>query len=220
MALSLPVFGSDGLGVWNGGAVAFASSPKAGITDGGHDVVTCFDGRLDNREELVELLGDMACSPMGATDSDLVLALATRLGDAFLSRLAGDFALAVWHRRERSRGALFLSHKLFAGQLEHGDASPPSRPTDDAFKTNPSKCGPRLNCVRPKRRIYRLDVSERTDRVERCRGEISVAQNAREACELELCDDDRHTGIRRPVTGAELEIERKALRAEACSQPS
>ena len=68
-------------------------------------------------------------------------------------------------------------------------------------------------------RCHRLDISERTDRVERCRGEISVAQNAHEAGELEL-RDDHHTGIRRPVTGAELEIERKALRAEACSQPS
>jgi len=102
IASSLSVFDSDGLGVWNGGAVAFVSTPKAGITDGGQEVVVCFEGRLDNREELVELLGEIDRPPVGATDSHLILALATRLGDAFLSRLAGDFALALWRRRDRS----------------------------------------------------------------------------------------------------------------------
>jgi asparagine synthase (glutamine-hydrolysing) len=56
--------------------------------------VLCWDGRLDNREEIIPqtrpLLGE------GHTDADIVIAAYTRWGIEFLPKLIGDFALALW----------------------------------------------------------------------------------------------------------------------------
>jgi asparagine synthase (glutamine-hydrolysing) len=59
-------------------------------------LAVCFDGRLDNREELIsdfrtELPGD----PQSLPDSWLVLACYRRFGDLFASRLNGDYALSL-----------------------------------------------------------------------------------------------------------------------------
>jgi asparagine synthase (glutamine-hydrolysing) len=55
-----------------------------------------FDGRLDNREELVRLapppVADHAC----ASDAQFVLAAYERFGEGFAGQLSGDFALAVF----------------------------------------------------------------------------------------------------------------------------
>ncbi|MPY89810.1 MAG: hypothetical protein GEU99_18045 [Luteitalea sp.] len=73
------------------------------MRDGRGRVVT-FDGRLDNRHELLALVGD----GLGADQSDaaIVLAMHRRFGPTFVGRLLGDFALCLWHGEAR---VLFLA---------------------------------------------------------------------------------------------------------------
>jgi asparagine synthase (glutamine-hydrolysing) len=58
-----------------------------------------FDGRLDNRPDLSREL-DVRDEP-GVSDAEFVLAAYQRWGGDVLSRLLGDFALAIWDGRER-----------------------------------------------------------------------------------------------------------------------
>ena len=58
-----------------------------------------FDGRLDNHEELRTVLG---LSPQTVADSSIVLAAFERWGERCFARLAGDWALALWSRADRS----------------------------------------------------------------------------------------------------------------------
>ena len=56
--------------------------------------VLCWDGRLDNRDELLSLLrGEMQND---RTDADLVVAAYEKWGADFLPRIIGDFALSLW----------------------------------------------------------------------------------------------------------------------------
>lgn len=62
----------------------------------------CFDGRLDNREDLIrELLPDLGPEPAALPDAQLVLACYRRFGDPFARKLNGDFALAVFDAERR-----------------------------------------------------------------------------------------------------------------------
>ena len=54
--------------------------------------VLCWDGRLDNRDELLVLFAN-ECD---RTDAGLVLAAYQKWGAHFLSRIIGDFALSLW----------------------------------------------------------------------------------------------------------------------------
>src|SRR5689334_7486195 len=70
--------------------------------------ILCWDGRLDNRAELLrlfahELQGDRS-------DARLVLAAYEKWGADFLPRLIGDFALALW---DASRKMLLLARDPF-----------------------------------------------------------------------------------------------------------
>jgi len=62
-----------------------------------------FDGRIDNRDDLIRALGPARNQP-NAAESDAALALRAfaRWGDSFLQRLIGDFALALW-QEDRQR---------------------------------------------------------------------------------------------------------------------
>jgi asparagine synthase (glutamine-hydrolysing) len=63
-------------------------------------VVLTWDGRLDNRVELVRDLRDgLADTP---TDVDIVVAAYERWGTESFARLVGDWALAVWNPNARS----------------------------------------------------------------------------------------------------------------------
>lgn len=66
---------------------------------GDSGAVSMFDGRLDNRGELFELVGAGAGLPPDASDGRLALALYERLGPSAADRLLGDFAWAVWEPR-------------------------------------------------------------------------------------------------------------------------
>src|SRR5579863_6554288 len=58
-----------------------------------------FDGRLDNHEELRTVLG---LSPQPLPDSSIVLAAFERWGERCFAWLAGDWALALWSKADRS----------------------------------------------------------------------------------------------------------------------
>jgi asparagine synthase (glutamine-hydrolysing) len=113
---------------------------------GSSGAVLVFDGRLDNREELLATLRDSR--PVSASSPDPVLVLATyeAFGDRFPERLVGDFALGLF---DPSRQQLLLARDsigirplyycrirdtfLFASEIKallaHPDVS--SRPNDD-----------------------------------------------------------------------------------------
>jgi len=57
----------------------------------------CWDGRLDNRDDLLPLLADELRGDL--TDAGIVLAAHQKWGKDFLARLIGDFALSLWDTR-------------------------------------------------------------------------------------------------------------------------
>jgi asparagine synthase (glutamine-hydrolysing) len=67
------------------------------LVGGQSGLVITFDGRLDNRDEIIDQL---ALGP-SCTDAAVVLAAAEAWGDEAASRLLGDFALAAWTPRTR-----------------------------------------------------------------------------------------------------------------------
>ena len=64
------------------------------------DLVLCWDGRLDNREELISILRDEI--HRNATDAAIVLAAYRKWGTAFPSHIVGDFALSLWDANSRT----------------------------------------------------------------------------------------------------------------------
>jgi asparagine synthase (glutamine-hydrolysing) len=77
-------------------------------------VAVCFDGRLDNRDELVRL-----CRPpvreasQVASDAALIVAAYERFGDRFAAELNGDFALALF---DAGRQQLLLARDVMAAR--------------------------------------------------------------------------------------------------------
>ena len=69
-----------------------------------HGAVLTWDGRLDNRAELVGELHDFVT--LNSTDVEIVASAFERWGDKCLSRLIGDWALSIWNPRE---GSLLLA---------------------------------------------------------------------------------------------------------------
>ncbi|MDP3181234.1 MAG: asparagine synthase-related protein [Desulfobaccales bacterium] len=102
--------GPDGEGVWQQGSVGLACqlfkvTPEAAqetqplVHHSGAVVV--FDGRLDNRDELLrDLKGSPNLTPQ-SPDPVLVLAAYETFGEAFPERLNGDFALGLFDPRRR-----------------------------------------------------------------------------------------------------------------------
>jgi asparagine synthase (glutamine-hydrolysing) len=65
--------------------------------------VLSFDGRLDNHEELADLVG---IDVYETSDSQIVLSAFAKWGEACFSRFVGDWALALWSERDQ---ALYLA---------------------------------------------------------------------------------------------------------------
>jgi len=109
MEAAAPPRGFDGTTRWIGGPAglirtAHATTPEAigevqPLVDAGSGVAILFDGRLDNRGELLDLLGWHGAALAAAPDPVIALALFERLGDGFVRRLVGDFAIALWQPR-------------------------------------------------------------------------------------------------------------------------
>jgi asparagine synthase (glutamine-hydrolysing) len=100
----------DGTDIWRDGPVGFvrfkhATTPQAvgerqPAIDSSSGLVVCFDGRLDNRDELLRGLA-IAGLDAGASDAEIVLALVAKDGDACVDALVGDYAFASWDSRRR-----------------------------------------------------------------------------------------------------------------------
>lgn len=98
--------GPDGIGHWVAGPVGLGhlqlcTTPESLrehqplVSPDGNYVITC-DGRVDNREELVGALRDVAPVSTESTDVELILHAYIAWGLGFVERLVGDFAFAIW----------------------------------------------------------------------------------------------------------------------------
>ena len=101
--------GRDFTNIWCNGAVGF----MAGVTrvsaesasecqplNDGHGNALIFDGRLDNREELLSQISASSITTQ-SPDSQLIFEAFLRWGTECVSRLNGDFALAIFDSRSR-----------------------------------------------------------------------------------------------------------------------
>lgn len=103
------ILGMDGVRTWREGPVgliwfALATTPESvseeqPYTNPRSALTIAFDGRLDNRADLLALLGDAV--PKDAPDCQLALGLFELLGDDFVRRLVGDYAFGIWDPRRR-----------------------------------------------------------------------------------------------------------------------
>jgi asparagine synthase (glutamine-hydrolysing) len=66
----------------------------------GHQFMLGWDGRLDNRDELLTLLRDDLRGE--DTDAAIVMAAYRRWGQLSIGKLLGDFALAIWDKRDHA----------------------------------------------------------------------------------------------------------------------
>jgi asparagine synthase (glutamine-hydrolysing) len=65
-----------------------------------HGHILCWDGRLDNREELISnLRNDLSCA---SADVSIVMAVYLRWGSDVLPKLIGDYAFSLWDPFARS----------------------------------------------------------------------------------------------------------------------
>jgi asparagine synthase (glutamine-hydrolysing) len=103
--------GPDGEGVWIQGNVGLGHAmlwttpeslhEKLPLVSEREDLVITADARIDNRDELTEVLG-FAGRPKGElSDSELILGAYDRWGELCPDRLVGDFAFTVWDRRRQ-----------------------------------------------------------------------------------------------------------------------
>jgi asparagine synthase (glutamine-hydrolysing) len=110
--------------------------------------ILIFDGRLDNREDLLEQLKPTRPVSADSSDSALVLAAYEEVGDTFLERLNGDFAFGLFDPIRRRMlvardpvGIRPLYYHatpelfLFASEIKALLAHPrvPSRPADEVL---------------------------------------------------------------------------------------
>jgi asparagine synthase (glutamine-hydrolysing) len=101
--------GEDAAGLWCVQGLGFSAhvrrfarhstNERQPVTDEAGNALV-FDGRLDNRDDLLRQLPATAITSESA-DADVVFEAFRAWGDACLDRLAGDFALAAFHARER-----------------------------------------------------------------------------------------------------------------------
>lgn len=110
MCDTLAHYGADGAELWAQGPVGLFCqllrvTPEASTEvqplahSSGPTLV--FDGRLDNRAELLLALRNSGDIRTDAPDPDLVLAAYTAFGEGFAARLNGDFALGLFDARRR-----------------------------------------------------------------------------------------------------------------------
>ena len=96
----------DGTTTWSDGPAGlvhgrFITTPESAdehqpVVDAGSRAAITFDGRLDNRTELLRQLGVDAVDHSGIGDAELVLRLYRALGVECVARLLGDFAFSLW----------------------------------------------------------------------------------------------------------------------------
>jgi asparagine synthase (glutamine-hydrolysing) len=154
LSASLSHRGPDGQDQWLSGSMGLAcrllkvtpeSLAETQPTIGPSGTALVFDGRLDNREELLACLDD-ATVTAASPDPDLVLAAYERFGDRVAEHLNGDFTFGLFDPEQRklllARDALGIrplyytrTHNtfLFASEIKALLAHPdvPTVPNDD-----------------------------------------------------------------------------------------
>jgi asparagine synthase (glutamine-hydrolysing) len=103
--------GPDGADIWIDGAVGLGhrmlwTTPeslleKLPLVSQSGDIVITADCRIDNREELISAFQLEKCPPEKITDSQLILAAYEKWGQQCPEHLLGDFAFAIWDKREQ-----------------------------------------------------------------------------------------------------------------------
>lgn len=102
--------GPDGAGVWHEGSVGLGhrllwTTPESvqerlPLVSG--DLVITADTRIDNRTELIATLGLTDRPSEELTDSQLILAAYEKWGENCPEQLLGDFAFAIWDKRQQT----------------------------------------------------------------------------------------------------------------------
>jgi asparagine synthase (glutamine-hydrolysing) len=111
MATAVKERGPDGITYWGSGPVAFGhlqfcTTPESveerqPLLSPAGEACLVWNGRLDNRRELLEGLAARGENPVDRTDPDLVLSAYLLWGGDCVQHLIGDFAMAIWDRRLR-----------------------------------------------------------------------------------------------------------------------
>ena len=112
MSATLAHRGSDGSNIWYESSIGLGhrmlwTTPeslleKLPFTSKNQELVITADARLDNRQELIALLDFNHIPPEKITDSQLILAAYETWGDSCPDKLLGDFAFAIWDKRQQT----------------------------------------------------------------------------------------------------------------------
>jgi asparagine synthase (glutamine-hydrolysing) len=104
--------GPDEAGQWVNGSVGLGhrmlrTTPESlgehqPVVSQAGELVLVADARIDNRDELISLLGLGVQRGNAASDSDLILAAYQKWGEQSGEKLLGDFAFAIWDGRKQS----------------------------------------------------------------------------------------------------------------------
>jgi asparagine synthase (glutamine-hydrolysing) len=149
----------DSEGSWVQGEVGlgearlwFTEEPDQGpvpVRDERRELVLAWDGRLDNREDLLALLGSRRPTEV-LTDEALVLDAYARWGVTCVERLLGDFAFVLWDGRDR---------RLFAAR-DHIGVRPLHYAFDGRSLVVASRIGQVLEGARLERRLNEPMVAD------------------------------------------------------------
>ena len=111
--------GFDGVNVWHQNNVGLGhrmlcTTPESLIetlptTNKAGDLTITADARIDNRDELIDIL-NLQTPPETITDSQLILTAYEKWGEACPQKLLGDFAFAIW---DASNQRLFCARDHF-----------------------------------------------------------------------------------------------------------
>ncbi|HEX5417401.1 MAG TPA: lasso peptide isopeptide bond-forming cyclase [Chloroflexota bacterium] len=112
--------GPDGSGTWLAGSVGLAhlmlwTTPESlqeqlPLASADGSLVITADARVDNRDELIALLGLTDRPPRDIPDSQLILEAYRAWGERCPEKLLGDFAFVIWDARKQ---ALFCARDHF-----------------------------------------------------------------------------------------------------------
>ncbi len=110
IAKTLDHRGPDGESSWIQGSVGLGCRLFRVTPESAAEIQPCvhpsgavlvFDGRLDNRNELLESLGNDSAVSLSSPDPALVMEAYAVFGERFIERLAGDFALGLFDTKKR-----------------------------------------------------------------------------------------------------------------------
>ncbi|MCF6311094.1 MAG: asparagine synthase (glutamine-hydrolyzing) [Verrucomicrobiales bacterium] len=111
--------GPDGRGQWTDRVVALghlslvtvpeAENERQPLHDEQAKLSITFDGRIDNRDELLTILKGQARLSSGMSDAQITLKAYQHWGENCANHLLGDFAFAIWDSRKQQ---LFLARDI------------------------------------------------------------------------------------------------------------